>query len=196
MEIYTHSFCSISRNDDWQAWLKATATDLYTDLSKTLSSKSGCKANSNKMQEIYSKLYTRGLGPAFEDFVTRRLPWLVKTQTGQPKTHKPITVQKPAPKEKSTIPAEFAKLNKHKVFESYNPNLLTFPQKLILTGDSEQLYPRVQLFCKDKLAVDYIIIEDHAYIEYFLPKFTSIIDRYPRNNREIFKYRQKVAQNG
>lgn len=188
MELYTNSFCSISKNEDWQSWLNAIAPELHSDLMKTLEAKKGCRSNSEKMQEIYSKLYKKNLGTALETFVERRFPWLIK------KVDEKQTPQKIVKPKQTQINEQNQIVNKHGIFKAYNPNLLTFPQKLILVGPTQSLHNRAKEFCKDKLGTDYIIVDDRAYIEYFLPKFSHIIDKYPKESREIFKYRLKLSQ--
>jgi hypothetical protein len=89
---------------------------------------------------------------------------------------------------------DFKSLNKHNVFETYRPDILSFPRKLIIVDHHERLHNRVQRFIVNKLAADYLIIENYAYIEYFEPKDAGIIDKIPRERRDIYKYRQKMAQ--
>lgn len=195
MEIHTHSFCGISQSEDWQNWLAEIDEELHADLMITLNQRKGCRTNSNKMKEIYVKLYENGNGLAFEDFITRRFPWLIKSHKQvQPKIdQQPTQTTKPT---KPLIPQEAADLNKHQVFKAYRPNILSFPQKLIISGNPSNLQKHIQTFCRDKLAVDWIIIEDRAYIEYFLPKFANLISRFPREKREIYQYRKKLEQDG
>jgi len=193
MEIRTQAFCGIARSKDWQQWLKVVASDLHTELIEALKINKGCRANNERMQNIYLNLYKRGLEHDFETFMRRRFPWLVKNNNPVDtkkieKNRKPIVAHK-----KIMAPhnhQDHAKLNKHGVFASYKPHLLTFPQKLIITGD--KLFERVQEFCKDKLAIDYIIIDDHAYIEYFNAQYASVVPKYLHTKREIYKYRQKT----
>jgi len=194
MEIHTSSFCSISRSEDWQKWLKETAPDLHQSLQEVIDSKRGCRANTNKMQDIYFELYQRNLGNAFESFVKRRFPWLIKSENKPPKERQTTTrlPRVTAPYKKVNL----EDLNKHKVFKYYKPNLLQFPQKLIILGHPDTLFQQVQNFVQDKLAIDYLILEDRAYIEYFLPKYATIVDRYPRERREIYQYRRRMAQDG
>ena len=159
----------------------------------TIEASKSCRANTEKMQKIYLAIYQANLGKSFEDFITRRFPWLIKSDK-KVTTKKIIEKQQRKPGPRATAPyrqLDYSDLNKHKVFKSYKPNLLTFPQKLIMAGNPTDLFDRVQHFCRDKLAIDYIIIEDRAYVEYFLPKYSVVVDRYPRDRREIFQYRMR-----
>jgi hypothetical protein len=136
------------------------------------------------MIDIYKVLYARNLGDQFEDFIRRKFPYIIEGE------EKPQRAPRPAPKEKKIIPPQ--RLNKHGVFKSYNPRMLTFPQKLILTSDNaENLATQVKEFLRDKVASDYIIIEDTAYIEYLPSKYKDIADQIPLEAREIELFRRK-----
>jgi len=189
LEIKTSSFCGLSRSKDWQAWLGAEAPDLLADLTKTLKSGQGCRANSDKMMEIYFDLQKRNKQDALDAFLKRRFPWLIKGEA--PKSPPPRTTPPVLPKTNSK---DWNALNKHGVFKTYRPDILSFPRKLIIIDHHEKLYNRVHRFIINKLAVDYFIIDNYAYIEYFEPKDAGIVDKIPKNQRDIYKYRQKMAQ--
>jgi len=191
MKVKTGTFCSLARHADWQAWLKIVAPKLLQDLENTINSHKGCRANSNKMMDIYHDLYKTGHGKKFEDFITQRFPWLIEDQTKPTPSQikKKITTIKKKGYISQPNPTNYNELNKHKVFNFYRPNILSFPQKLILTGDN--LFDRVHDFIKNKIGVDYIILDDTAYIEYFEQKHTDVVDKIPRTSRDIYKYRQQ-----
>jgi hypothetical protein len=195
MELKSSAFCSLSRSADWQVFLKDIAPDLHKDLKRTLSSSKGCRANSNKMMDIYHEINKRGLEKDLEVFLKRRFPWIIK-QKHQPtrKAVKKQVMKAQVTRAKNPTVRNWKTLNKHNVFKIYRPDMLSFPQKLILVGNAETLYDNVQNFVKDKLAVDYVIIEDRAYIEYFEAKYASVVDKIPRNKRDIFQYRKKMQQ--
>lgn len=205
MRIKFSSFCGLSRNPDWQSWLQGIADDLHYDLMQTIRSSKGCRANSKKMYDIYHALYSKNKGKEFESFMRRRFPYMVLEGEKSPQpAPKILAKRKPDPKliqhrghEAATDRSareHYEKLNKHKIFKSYRPDLMVFPQKMILVDKPENLYNQVHRFIKNKLAADYIIIEDRAYIEYFEPRFASVVDKIPREKREIWVYRQKARQ--
>jgi hypothetical protein len=195
MELKSSAFCSLSRSADWQAFLKDIAPDLHKDLKRTLNSSKGCRTNSNKMMDIYHEINKRGLEKDLEVFLKRRFPWIIKQkhQPTQKAVKKQIMKTQIAMAKRPAV-RNWKTLNKHNVFKIYRPDMLSFPQKLILVGNTETLHDNVQSFVKDKLAVDYLIIEDRAYIEYFEVKYSGVIDKIPRNKRDIFQYRQKMQQ--
>jgi hypothetical protein len=204
MNIKTNSFCAISRNSDWQAWLRETAPDLLEDLLKTINGNKGCKANSAKMVEVYHALYQRGHGTKFEDFISRRFPYIVEGQTRVQHLDKtPASKAPPPPTNLPTkkvitqyTPVDFEALNKHKVFRSYRPDILSFPQKHIIIDQPDRLTHLVHEFAKDKIGVDYIIIEDRAYIEYFESRHGATVNKVERSTRDIYIYRQKLMGHG
>lgn len=187
MQIRISEFCGLSRAKLWQDWLQNIATDLYTNLIKILSDpKGGCKKNTQAMVDIYSELLKRKLGDKLNEFLKKEFPNVIDNS---PKS----VFFKP---KKSNIDAEKYKsikeANKHKVFKNYNPSLLTFPQKLIIIDpDISELQKKINTFIMDKVSTEYVIIEDRAYIEYFLQKYKSEALKYPKELSEINKWRKE-----
>lgn len=196
-EIKTSAFCGLSRSTDWQSWLKETAPDLYLSLMSTVGSAKGCRANSNKMMDIYFELNKRGLEPDLLLFLKRRFPWIIKSESESTTAEIRKDGQKASAihsLKNSKTSKDLSSLNKHKVFPFYRPDILSFPQKFIILDDPSKLQDRVKRFTENKLGVDYIIVEDRAYIEYFEPKYAAAIDRVPKESRDIYKYRLKLQQ--
>lgn len=192
-EIKTSAFCGLSRSEDFQNWLEVTAQDLYEDLLTVVEAAKGCRANSNKMMDIYFELNDRGLEPHLITFLKRRFPWVIKESKLPPSPQ--LNFQKEKTDQiirRAAITKDWQSVNKHHVFQSYRPDILSFPQKMILIDDPNKLYDKVQKFVQNKLAVDYILIDDHAYIEYFDMKYAAVVDKIPRENRDIYKYRWKM----
>lgn len=176
MNIKTSQFCALSRSSDWKTWLDKHAPDLLIFLNEILKKQRGCKSSKEAMMKIYNDLYERNMGKAFEKFILERYPYIIditkkqinKRATEQPKRY----------------------LNKHNVFASFKPGILSFPQKAILTG--EDLENKVKTFIANKTGVDVIIVDGHAYIEYFIPKYEHVIKNIPMESRDIYKYRSKL----
>tara|TARA_R100001244_G_scaffold25113_4_gene25616 strand:- start:73500 stop:73997 length:498 start_codon:yes stop_codon:yes gene_type:complete len=147
------------------------------------------------MMDIYYELYKRNKGQKFEDFIRGRFPWLVEEE--EKNTRKEIRKKVSDLKKKGIIKKvnmmDHDAVNKHRVFTLYRPHILSFPQKLIIVGDD--LFNKTQEFLKNKIGADYLIVEDRSYIEYFEQKYANVVDKIPRKNREIYKYRQKNSQN-
>ena len=191
-EIKTSAFCGLSRSEDFQRWLEVTAKDLHEDLMTVVHTARGCRANSNKMMDIYFELNSRGFEPHLITFLKRRFPWVIKEHAPVLKRDEVKQIKVDQQVRRAAITKDWTSINKHAVFTTYRPDILSFPQKFIIIDDPNALYDRIQKFVQNKLAVDYIMIEDHAYIEYFDLKYAAVVDKIPRENRDIYKYRWKM----
>ena len=142
------------------------------------------------MSQILVALRQRNLIDKFEQLVRERFPWL---EDKPPKIVENIQVRMPTKKEKPlTISREPITADKHGVFEIYKPHLLTFPGKLIVRDPNpKSLQRRVQAFIRNKIGVDWIIIEDQAYIEYFFPQYRKTWEKLKSEDREIAQCRRK-----
>jgi hypothetical protein len=82
-------------------------------------------------------------------------------------------------------------LNTDKVFTHYDPDLNTFPRRMIITEKTGgDISDDVSKFCADKLNCETLVIEDRAYIEYLLPEHIKFKDAVPEKNWEIIKYKK------
>ncbi len=198
MKIKTSLFCAMARNVRWQMWLKEQAPDLHDDLIKTLAGNS-CKANKNKMMQILVMIRERHLIEKFEAFVRSEFPYLEDKPPRLAKIPDQIssssTTRKPPPSLDKVIdlnPEEEAAVNKHKVFKSYRPHTLTFPCHLIVIGkNKEELKKRALSFTRNKIGIDWIIVEDRVYIEYFFEQHRKTLEKIKPEDREIHQYRRK-----
>ncbi len=195
MKIKISNFCSMSRNSDWLDFLKSIAPELYYELNDFLRAQKGCKSAKDKMVDIYRKIYAMGKGNEFESFVSIRFPYIIESNDKDgmrpPQNNRQTVARYIKPILSSKTSDE--SLNKHNVFKSYKPDMLTFPQKLIIVNsDPKLLIDTVRSFIADKVGVDYVIIEDRAYIEYFLPKYKDLIYKVPYQNREIARFKVKM----
>ena len=133
------------------------------------------------MMDIQVGLEKRKLLPKMIDFLKKEYPYTIdEIQEGNKKT---IIRQK-----KARILAKSSK----EVFEHYHPNLLTFPQKAVFENDDvDVLLKEVREFCNGKVGVDYIIIRNKAYVEYFKLKHAKESKKISKARREIYQYRMK-----
>src|SRR5882672_9622878 len=168
MKLKHNHFCGLSSATDWRTWLKSVAQDLYNDLVNA--PKKGCKANQEKMVEIHQILIKRGLQAKLEAFIRQRFPYVIDEDD-----HSTLNVLKPMKPAAPTKPVagHIESMNKHKVFRSYRPDILTFPHRYIIIGDQSTLKESVSKFTFDKVGVDVLVIEDHAYIEYFHKRYSD-----------------------
>lgn len=182
-ELKSSQFCALAHDPAWQSWLGDTAPDLLGGLKGHLSKSKSCKSNKEYMYQIRKELTDRGLNQKFIKFLRDVFPVVLK----------PINVARPsarkAQKKEIMSPDE---LNKHEVFGVFRPGVLVFPHRMIIVDqDEESLLRRVRKFTKTKISIDYIIIEDRAYVEYFEQKFAEEASKVPQESRDIFRYRKK-----
>jgi hypothetical protein len=188
MKLKHSHFCGLSSATDWRIWLKSVAPDLYDGLINA--PKKGCKANQEKMVEIHQELLKRGLQAKFEAFIRQRFPYVIDEDN-----HTTLNVISPKKLEPTKpIVGHIETINKHKVFRSYRPDILSFPHKYIIVGDPTTLNEQIKKFTHDKVGVDTLIIEDHAYIEYFHKRYSDVVEKIPQENRDLWVYRQKAKQ--
>jgi hypothetical protein len=130
------------------------------------------------MLEIQNKIKERGRLSALVNFLLLEYPGVVEIiEDG-----KKISSSKP----------KIMPINDNKVFRYYNPNLLSFPQKLIITNLNQQaLEISVLEFCKNKISTDYLIIGNTAYIEYIKPKYYEEAKSVKNENRDLYRYRTR-----
>lgn len=190
LNLHYSKFCGLARQDAFKAWLKTISSELHNYLVQPTNS---CKARAERMVFIYNKLYESGKGGEFESFIKSRFPYIIDHGADQTETKKHRVVAKqPNDSSRLVIRQDVNALNKHKVFKMYKPDLLTFPQKrIIINPNADQLKAQVAHFITNKFGVDYIIIDDRAYIEYFDPRYKSSVDKISRESREIYQYRQR-----
>lgn len=142
------------------------------------------------MKEIRTELYSRQLGAAFESFIKTNYPMIIEQEIKPVIQKEEPTVVKQPPKPVRTAAPTI--VNKHNVFKNYRAGLLTFPHKKILINPNKQhLEAIIQSFIKDKVGVDYIIVDDHAYIEYFNKVYANEVDKITKESRDIYQYRLK-----
>jgi hypothetical protein len=187
MEIKIGHFCGLSSSSSFRNWLKNQAADLYDLITNT--QLKGCRSKQEKMIDIKNKLYERGKGQLLEAFIKDNYPYMIDNfKEKQEKQQKQIVLTNKPQIDRSEI-------NKHSVFKTYRPDLLTFPHKYIIIDDQKTILSKVKDFIKDKVGVDYIIIDDHAYIEYFNKRYSDVVSKIKSEDREIWQYKQRKNQN-
>ena len=174
-KIRTNEFCGLSRNPKWQEWLKTIAPDLYQELTVHLSKTSGCKSNREIMIAIQGKLEGKGLSDKLIEFFNREFPQVIEKIVNAP-----------------ISPSKRVEVNDRVVFGHYNPNMLTFPQKVIFENlNIEKLNKDVEEFCRDKIGCEFVVVKNRAYVEYFKPQFRNELAAISSNSRDVFKFKSK-----
>lgn len=189
LRLKIDQFCGLSGAPDFRDWLKSVAPDLLNALLNNPNK--GCKANQEKMIEIHRVLYDRKLEKQFETFISKRYSYLIIKEKSQPSKHsyRPASAFIIEP-----VIGHIDSMNKHGVFKHYRPDLLAFPHKYIMVGDPKWLPTRIKKFIADKLGVDYIILDDYAYIEYFPRRYADVMNQIKPEDREIYAFRKRMEQ--
>ena len=177
-KVRISQFCSLSKEPKWQGFLQTIAPDLHAELIKHLTNSASCKANQNKMTEIYQTLEQRNIGSQTIKFLRKEYPHTVEE----------IIDLQPPPRPKSLLLTS----NQQEVFSYYKPSLLTFPQRQIFeNNDIEALQKDVHNFLAGKVGGDYLIVGNRAYIEYFHLRYAPESKLIRPVDRELIKYRVK-----
>jgi hypothetical protein len=177
-KIRVSQFCALSHDIAFQNWLAVSFSDLHKILINHLMNSSSCYDNKQKMLELLREITKRGKEQDLINFLMAEFPLLIDEVD-------PKVIRKPRINNRP---------QKHiGPFRYYNPILLSFPQKHIIRSiDREQLIKAVNDFIIDKIGVDYLVIDDTAYIEYFKMKYQSEYSVVPAVTREIYQYREAL----
>lgn len=120
------------------------------------------------MLELLTEIENRGNGQSLAEFILSNYPHMIDG-------HRPIR----------------SDYGNDIVFNNYNPNILTYPRRMIIEGDQRLLDRKAREFLLDKMKGDYIIVGDKLYIEYLEKKDKSIANSIPLSNWQIANYRQE-----
>ncbi len=170
MQVKVEQFCSLSTSPSWQAWLYHYDATIYRRFIKRLQESRGCSQNRDLMTEILTEINNNGGGDKLGDFLSKHYPHMIEG-------------------------------NKHlkqlkqtgSVFEYYNPMILTYPRRIIFTGDKRSLKKTIAEFVLDKIKYESIIVGNTAYIEYLTTDDNAIINKIPDSNWQIPLYRLKMT---
>lgn len=169
MNIKMENFCSLSTNPTWQAWLFHNANAIYNDLIAHLKTSKSCANNRDKMIAIFAQLTAEEpLRDKLYAFIREKFPYIIRSES---ELHQP----RPESVRVSTI------------FPEYNPNLLTFPRRMILNTTDQQ---SLQAFLSDKGISEYVIHGGKTYIEYLPSGFPAhVAANIPSSNWYTKKYK-------
>lgn len=182
-QLRSDQFCALANDAQWHNWLSITAPDLSKRLKDHLKNSKSCRSNKEVMHIIRAEISKRNLNKDLISFLRRAFPLALKAIVDE------------TPKRESQPPQKSEDLNKHKIFKSYKPLLLTFPHKIIIVDDNpETLRKTVRKFLKTKIYSDTIIVEDRAYVEYFESRYKKEAEQIKEHDREIYQYRRRMGK--
>lgn len=170
MSINTTEFCHLSTAPLFQKWLYAVDYKLYLELLEHLRLGLGCKRNKQKMVEILDNITKDAIkNQNLMAFLRSNYPSIII---------------------EDKVNHDHSKDNKHRVFSHYDPNLSTWPRRIIFTNidstsSKRSLSKLVDDFCSENDYCESIIIENHAYVEYLPIGYKHIKDKIPTKNWQI-----------
>lgn len=167
MKIKVEQFCSLATSPSFQTWLFHYDKGLYQQFVVRLREARGCSENRELMKTLLAGIERQGGADEVTDFLRK---------------HYPNTIE-------GGVKALVGDYDK--VFTHYNPNILTYPRRIIFTGPKRELQKKVREFLLDKLKSDHIVVGDRAYVEYLEESDASITDKIPLCNWQIAAYRQR-----
>lgn len=167
MKVKVEQFCSLATSPSFQSWLFHHNDGLYRKFIIRLRESRGCNDNRELMKSLLAEIQEHGGGDEIATFLQRHYPTMIEGGV-------------------QTSAGDY-----DDVFTHYNPNILTYPRRIIFTGPKRQLQKRVREFVLDKLKSDHIIVGDRAYVEYLEKADAAIADKVPLDNWQIAAYRQR-----
>lgn len=174
MKLRVDKFCSLATSPSWQAWLYRFDASLYREFIVKLQSAKGCSGNKEIMLELLKRIEAMdGGADKLEAFISKNYAHMMITDDATPR---------PVPVQSQTV---------QQVFQYYNPNLLTYPRRIVFEGDERSLAKTINEFVLDKIKYDSLILNGKAYVEYLTQADRLIINSIPVTNWQIAAYRLK-----
>lgn len=167
-ELKISQFCSLATAPAWQTWLYNHNESLFNNYLTKLHESKGCNYNRELMVETLDKISQSGGYAQLLDFISTNYPYMV-VEEYKSKSDKPIA---------------------DAIFPDYIPNVLTYPRRVVFSGDPEELSKRIKKFTVDKLKHDSIIVDNRGYVEYLTEDDIGLIDQIPTHNWLIASYRK------
>ena len=170
MKIKTDQFCGLATSPSFQTWLYNNDVELYRSFISGLQQSRGCSQNRELMLELLTEIQNRGNSDSLAVFISKNYPHMIDGNESMRSSYDDDTV-----------------------FSNYNPNILTYPRRMIVEGDERSLNRQAREFLLDKMKGDYIIVGNKLYIEYLEKKDKSIANSIPLSNWQIANYRQEQS---
>lgn len=167
MKIKTDQFCGLATSPSFQSWLYYHDVELYRKFMSDLRLSKGCSHNREMMLKLLDDIRDTGGNDSLIVFISRNYKYMIDGNDG------------------------VVEFDGGDVFIDYKANILTYPRRVIFSGENKSLVKRAREFLLDKLSGDYIIVGDKLYIEYLNKSDSSISGSIPIENWQIANYRRK-----
>ena len=182
--INQDQFCALASSEKFRDWLKDEIPDLHEDLIEYLKKGFGCKANREKMKQIFDRIRVE------EDKYASLGIWMKEVY--------PSLLDNQDPNRVLRISGTADDI--HGIFPDYSPTLRTLPRRVIISlqdalKNRMDLVSFVAAFCTRQAYCDYILTGDRAYVEYLPPDLEKIIEQIPDRNWRIPTFRMQQLAN-
>ena len=168
MKINPKEFCYLSQSEVFLDWLYSISPPLHSGLVEHLRKALGCGSNKQAMLNLLKQITQNSIWVAsLGNFLRDNFPAII-------------------------IEDDVQVINKHGVFDYYDPTLSTYPRRFSIV-DEGNLKEAVLNFCAKQGYCDYAIVDDRAYIEYLPPDLMGIKGSIPMQNWQVKRY---LAQHG
>ena len=177
--INQDQFCTLANSEKFRDWLKDASTELHDDLLAHLKKGFGCKANREKMKQIFDRIRVdEEKYRALESWIKEVFPGLLDIDP-----NKVLRISGTAE-------------DVHGVLPDYNPSLRTIPRRVIISihdamRNRMDLVNFIAAFCVRQAYCDYMLTSDRAYVEYLPPSLEKVVDQIPSKNWCIPAFRMK-----
>lgn len=168
VQLKVDKFCGLATSPSWQAWLYRFDATLFNRFTLRLRESRGCNQNRDLMVETLKEIKTLNGEEKLLEFIHQHYSSMLMNEL-------PMAV----PQSDDTT----------EVFGYHNPYILTYPRRVIFSGEETELRKKVNAFLLDKIKSDFVIVHDKAYIEYLLPEDTHLKDSIPLKNWKIGQWR-------
>lgn len=169
-KVKIDKFCSLAHSPSWQAWLYHFDANLFSEFTKKIRASRGCSQNTDIMIDTLKDIDKDISGSdKLLKFLRLNYPYMLVDDVDDVKDD----------------------IINDEIFEHYNPDILTYPHRLIIAGSKQDLLNRIQTFSENKLRVDYVIVDDKLYIEYLNNNDGNISSKIPKSNWKIASWKLK-----
>lgn len=172
MRLKVDQFCTLATSPSWQAWLYQFDSSMYKHFVAKLQSSKGCSHNKDLMINLLRQIEAVNGTDRLYSFISKNYAHMI-IDDGQ----------------SEEVPVKSS--NTQQIFDYYNPQLLTYPRRIIFEGDERSLRKKINEFVLDKIKYDSIIQNGKGYVEYLTQEDRSILNQVPAKNWQIAVYRLK-----
>lgn len=167
MKIKVEQFCALATSASWQAWLYKFDNNIYINFIDNLHKSKNCTQNREIMSDTLELIKRSGRSAELYEFLKQQFPYVIVEEGVTTKTG-----------------------DIHGVFPGYVNGLLTYPHRVILEAPENIIENRVKKFVRGKVKSDFLIIGQHAYIEYLDNSEKDLVNKIPDKNWLINAYRR------